>query len=259
MGLFNLFKKKKSENRSSSADTILGFILFNSKQIDWDAFNTNLEKDWDIKISEKPTASGQLVFEVNGMMVACGFVETTVPSNEAENNAKNNFLWKEAVQVTGTHKAHAILSIMNGTNAIERSLLFTKVACSLLKLNNAIGIYQNPTVMPSKFYIDVATDIKEGHLPILDWIYFGVYPDGDRFSGYTVGLNKFGKDEIEVIKTKESPNDLYGFLVDIAVYIIKMDVTLKHGETIGFTEEQKLIITRSKGVAVEKESLKIEF
>jgi len=126
MGLFNLFNNKKSETRSSSADTLVGFILFISKQIDWDAFNTNLDKDWEIKISEKPTASGQLVFEFDEMMVACGFVETTVPNNEAEDIAKNNFQWKEAVQVTGTHKAHVILSVMRGTNAIERNLFLQK-------------------------------------------------------------------------------------------------------------------------------------
>jgi len=254
-----LFKKKKTERKSTSENVILGFILFNSIQIDWDAFYSNLEKDWNIKVSEKQSKDGVSVFEVSGMNVACAFFDVPVPQNEAENNARSNFLWKEAVEVTSTHKAHALLSVMNGSNAIERNLLFTKVACSLLKLNNAIGIYQNPTVMPSEFYIRVAEDIKEGNLPILNWIYFGIYSNGDRISGYTVGLNKFGKDEIEVIKTKERPSDLYNFLVSVASYVIERDAILKHGETIGFSEEQKLRITRSKGVAVEGESLKIEF
>lgn len=253
------FNKKKTENKSPSSDVLLGFVLFNSIKLDWDAFISNLEKDWDIKISESARGEGQLVLVVNDMMVVCSFIESVVPNNEAENNAKNNFLWREAVQVTSTHKSHAILSVMNGTNPIEKNLLFTKAACSLLKLDNAIGIYLKPTVIPSKFYIAAAEDIKQGHLPILNWIYFGIYPDGGRVSGYTVGLNKFGKDEIEVIKSKESPMDLYNFLISVASYIIEGDVTLKHGETIGFSQEQKLKITRSKGIAVEGESLKIEF
>lgn len=256
MGLLN---KKKTENKSPSTNALLGFVLFNSTNIDLDAFISNLEKDWDIKISETVREEGYLVFDVNDMMVVCCFIETVVPNNEAENNARNNFLWPEAVQVTSTHKAHAMLSVMNDTNAIEKNLLFTKVASSLSKLDNAIGIYQHPTVIPSKVYISVAEDIKEGHLPILNWVYFGIYPDGDRVSGYTVGLNKFGKDEIEVIKSKENPKDLYSFLISVSAYIIEGDVTLKHGETIGFSQEQKLRITRSKGVAVEGESLKIDF
>jgi len=51
------------------------------------------------------------------------------------------------------------------------------------------------------------------------------------------------------------PDEIYGFLIDIAYYVITTNVTLKHGETIGFTEEQKLKIIRSKGIAVEKGSI----
>lgn len=50
-----------------------------------------------------------------------------------------------------------------------------------------------------------------------------------------------------------------GELWDIANYVITEDVVLRDGETIGFSEEQKLPITRSKGVAVEGDSLKIKF
>ncbi|HOP99917.1 MAG TPA: DUF4261 domain-containing protein [Acetivibrio clariflavus] len=253
------FKKKENESKSSTGNMVCGFILFNSIEVDWEAFYANLEKDWNIKLSEKQSKDSVFAFEVDGMSIACTFIDLPIPHNEAENNARNNFLWKEAMEVTSTHKAHAILAVMNGSDAIERNLLFTKIACSLLKLDNAIGIYQSPTVIPSKFYIDVAEDIKQGYLPILNWIYFGIYPDGDRVSGYTVGLNKFGKDEIEVIKTKESPKDLYNFLVCVASYVVEGDVTLKHGETIGFSQEQKLKIIRSKGIAVEGESIKIEF
>ena len=258
MGILNIFNKKKEKN-SNVTDIRLGFVLLDSKDIDWNMFIKNLANDWSICISEKPTENGQLVFEVDGMMVACGFVETVIPNDEAVNNAKNNFLWKEAVQVTKLHKAHIMLTIMHGDSAINKSLIFTKIASSLLKLNNAIALYQWPTVYQPDFYIKTAEDINEGALPILDWVYFGVYPDGDKFSGYTVGLDYFGKDEIEVIKSKESPDELYVFLIDIADYIITTNVTLKHGETIGFTEEQKLKIIRSKGIAVEKESIKIGF
>ncbi|MCI8688454.1 MAG: DUF4261 domain-containing protein, partial [Lawsonibacter sp.] len=40
---------------------------------------------------------------------------------------------------------------------------------------------------------------------------------------------------------------------------IEEDVTLQDGETLGYTAEQKLHITRSEGVNVEGMSLKIGF
>ncbi len=41
--------------------------------------------------------------------------------------------------------------------------------------------------------------------------------------------------------------DLRGFVLDIASYVLEQDVTLRDGETIGFSEGQKLPITRSAG------------
>ena len=77
--------------------------------------------------------------------------------------------------------------------------------------------------------------------------------------GYTEGLTAFGKDEIEVLNTQAQPGELRGFLGDIAYYLITEDVTLRDGETIGFSEDQRLPITRSAGAAVDGMSLKIGF
>ena len=203
--------------------------------------------------------NGPLVFEADGMLVACGFVDVPVPDGEAEENAKTNLMWKDAVKVTSTHQAHVLIYVLNATDAIKRSLLHTKVTCSFLKMENAIGVYQNSTVLSPEFYIEGASSITKGYLPILNWVHFGLYPDKDGVSGYTVGLNKFGKDEIEVIMTKKAPIDLYDLMVSIAGYVIENDVTLRDGETIGFSPAQRLKITRSEGVAVEGQSLKIAF
>ncbi|MNI86428.1 hypothetical protein D3C73_1435240 [compost metagenome] len=78
-------------------------------------------------------------------------------------------------------------------------------------------------------------------------------------NGYTNGLKPFGKEEIEIVDSQADPADLREFLIDISNYVIQYNVTLRHGETIGFSEEQKLTITRSEGVYVDGESLKIGF
>ena len=48
-------------------------------------------------------------------------------------------------------------------------------------------------------------------------------------------------------------------MLEIAYYVIGSDGTLREGETLGVSEEQKLPITRSKGVSVEGMTLKIEY
>ena len=52
-------------------------------------------------------------------------------------------------------------------------------------------------------------------------------------------------------------SDLQGFMFEIACYVIGSGVTLRDGETIGFSEEQKLPIARTEGISVEGMSLKI--
>ena len=74
-----------------------------------------------------------------------------------------------------------------------------------------------------------------------------------------MGLNSFGKDEIEVLDAPATPKEMNEFLMDLAAYVLEEDVILRDGETIGFSAEQKLPIKRSKGVSVEGMSLKIEY
>ncbi|WMT41316.1 DUF4261 domain-containing protein [Paenibacillus sp. D2_2] len=72
-------------------------------------------------------------------------------------------------------------------------------------------------------------------------------------------MRAFGKSEIEIIDSQATPGDLRDFLIDISDYVVTNNVTLRDGETIGFSEEQKLAITRSEGVYVEGDTLKIKF
>ena len=68
-----------------------------------------------------------------------------------------------------------------------------------------------------------------------------------------------GKEEMEVYAANADLNDVRDFLLDIVTYVLDCDVTLNDGETIGFSEEQKLRITLSDAVALDGKSLKLEY
>lgn len=252
-----LFNKKSA--KPDSQQLRLGFVLLNTKQVNWDGFIRNLQNDWSIAVDDTEKNKDILIFKYDGMTVTCVFVDVPVPNDEAVENAKNNYLWRDAVQVSKAHTAQIVLTVLDGDSSVARSLLYTKAAASLLKLDNATAIYQYPTVISRELYLQAAQDIKDGALPVLVWVYFGIYPDGNRFSGYTFGLDYFDMDEIEILKSKEPPDEIYHLLVKISMYVLENNVMLKHGETLGFSSEQKLKITRSKGISVDKESLKIAF
>ena len=96
--------------------------------------------------------------------------------------------------------------------------------------------------------------------PIENIVYIGLYGDeNNTVSGYTYGLEQFGKKELEIIKSLEEAEEVYNFLASISDYIITSDVVLNHGETIGFSEEQKIQISVSEGIAVDGETIKLGF
>ncbi len=235
----------------------LGFVLLKNAKMDWDAFFGNMQADWGIALEARPKDDNTLVFDWEDMMVAVSFIPAPIP--EAVESAGNNVFWEGGVDLVQQHEAHIIVAVMRAGDALTQSVMYSMVASSLLKQEAAIGIYQIPTVLPADYFVMVADSIREDVLPVPTWIYFGIYPDGEDFSGYTYGMTYFGLDEIEVIRTKGEPADLYDFLMDVAYYVIDNEVVLNDGETLGFSDGQKLLLTRSAGVAVEGESIKIGF
>ena len=62
-----------------------------------------------------------------------------------------------------------------------------------------------------------------------------------------------------MLDTQAEPGDLHSFLLDLAGYVLGGDVTLHDGETIGYTEDQDLPVTRSAGVWHSGMTLKIPY
>lgn len=237
---------------------INGFILLKNTECNFDEIKNNLKNDWNIEVSEKDIKNDSMVFDIEKNTIAFSFIPAPVPNGEAEENASHNYLWADGVEKTSEHKAQIITAVM-GEDPYKASELFNKIVSSGLKLPNAIGIYKYPTVISSEEYIEIADYLKENELPLANMIYIGLYNTDDGMCGYTEGLTFFDKKEIEVLNTSLEPFDLYNFIYDVAYYVLSNNIELKDGETIGFTAEQKLPITISKGVSLEGETIKIAY
>lgn len=236
---------------------IAGFVLYKNTEFDWDKFLTQLKDDWGI-VPNGEREEKALVFEEDGMTVALSFMETPVPNSEAEQAANYNILWAEGSKAVAEHKTHMMLAVINKIDAVEQALLFAKVACSLLKMEGAIGIYKDPTVYEKKFYIDFAETIKDKETPMPILIYVGLYKSPTGFCAFTSGLRFFGFEEMEIIDSNKDPDPIVSFLLSVSEYVVTENVELKDGETIGFTEEQKIPIEVSQGVSVRGNSIKLK-
>ncbi|MFR3251399.1 MAG: DUF4261 domain-containing protein [Eisenbergiella sp.] len=102
--------------------------------------------------------------------------------------------------------------------------------------------------------------MRDGELPIYNWIWFGLYRSEGRMNAYTYGMEVFGKKEMEVLGAEAEPGELRDFLTGIAGYVLEGDVELQDGETIGFSADDIHTITCSEGAALpEQTTLKISY
>lgn len=235
-------------------------VLLSQNEWDKKRLINDCRTDWNIELSDGDNDDA-LVATIGDMTLVMAIMPAPVPNEEAEYYASANYMWEGAVEAARLHKAHILVSVLGkGADLVERGKLFTKVVSSCLKQEYAIAVYTDGVVFQPIFYREVASLMQqdEDALPVLDWVWFGVHRTNDYAGIYTFGMRKFGKEEMEVYADADL-NDIRDFLLDIVTYILDCDVTLKDGETIGFSEEQKLGITLSDGIALEGKSLKLEY
>ncbi len=244
--------------------TFLAFVLLEQPEWDAEEFKRTLRDDWGIPCMTEEKDSGEggstLVFEAEGFLTAVSLYPFPVPKGEAEQNAGRNYLWSEAEETTRRHRGQILVSTMARDGDVgQAARLQVKLVCAACGQDGVLGIYANGTVYQPEFYLEAAQMMEDGSLPLLNLVWPGLYRREGGLCAYTEGLRAFGKDELEVLDTRAEPEDLRGFVLDIASYVLEQDVTLRDGETIGFSEGQKLPITRSAGIWHDGMTLKIGY
>lgn len=283
MGLFGFGKVKtnakakqemKSEAGGGTGETegksggFVGFVLLSEPEWDRDQMVRDFMEDWNIDISDSNEDGAReeyrdiIMTEQGDMRLAISFISAPVPEGEAEHYAAANYMWSEAVETVRGHKAQLLVAVLGGrTDLLEQGRLFVKAAAVCLKQRYASAIYTDGAVFEPGFYRECALMMKEGSLPILNLVWFGLYRSETQAGIYTYGMKKLGKDEMEIYVDihRANLNEIRNFTADIVNYVLEYDVTLRDGETIGFSAEQKLPITRSRGIALDGNTLKIGY
>lgn len=259
-------RRRAQEQPSGPVDkkgVFLGFVLLEKARWDKARLIADLKADWDIDVPEEDRGGKDdaLVFEMGDMIGAASLMPGPIPGDEAQACAENNYLWPEAVDAAKAHAAHIMVTVVGKeTDAAARGRLFVKLAAACCGQPGVLGVYASGVVFEPAFYAGMAEVMKEGELPLNNWIWFGLYRREGGVCGYTYGMDVFGKEELEVLDADAEPSEVREFLVNLAGYLLASDVTLKDGETIGFSAEDKHRITRSPGVALpEQSTLKVSF
>jgi tetratricopeptide (TPR) repeat protein len=240
-----------------------GFVLLSKGKWDKQQFIRDMKDKWDITVDEYDASEEKddnaLVFEVGDILAAVSLADHPIPGGEAEANAENNYMWKDAVKAAREHRAHIMVAVLGKEeDLLEKGKLYTKLVAACCRQKYATGVYTSGVVFEPRFYEGFADMMKDDDLPIFNWIWFGLYQNENGMNGYTYGMDVFGKDEMEVLGTNAEPGDLRDFLASVASYVLENDVDLHDGETIGFTKDDKHTFTRSPGVSLPEDQMTLK-
>ena len=253
-------RKKKWDEADEQNAVRVGSVLLKDTEIDFDALSDALIQAFDVTDENCTRDAQTLVFSLESNMISVALMDTPVPDGEAEFYAEGNFLWREAVETTKQHQAHLLVAVLNReANAIEAACFFTDTVNLCSMETKALGIYTTGTVYEPSFYNEWAGKLRNGEMPLPLWVYVGLVRDENGLSGYTYGLTLFGRLELEIIGTSRSHEELYNFLYGVCEGILSEGMYFHDGETLSFTADQRLTITKSKAVYVEGDSFKIEY
>ncbi len=256
----NLTEEASGKRRGSFVSS----VLLDAAEFDMARFARDLREDWQIDAGEEVGRGEPLAFDLEGgMLAAISLVPSPIPGDGVVEDVKANFRWPGAAAAVQAHRARLMISVIpHGPPLTEAGIVLVKLSATALSQPHAVGIHTLGTVLAPEFYVKSAQGyLEEDLFPVLNLVFFGLYSNdgGKTACGYTSGMRAFGKEELEIIDSARPADELVKLLIPMASYVIEEDVTLRDGETVGFTEEQKLPLVLSAGCAIDGLTLKIGF
>lgn len=211
--------------------------------------------------------------DTTGFVLSVG---APVPDGEAEANAANNPFWPEAAAAVARHRAHLIVSVSDrgaddaaeptgagpdsGGRHTRTYAAFARIVAALLGHEAAIGVYlgDQGIVYEPSFYADAVSGAGDGLPWEVAWFAWAAWESEGVSCGSTRGLRVFGHEELEVRGSTAAPNVVMDLLANVASYVVESGAVLMPGETLGYTDDQKLTITAVEGSFSEGHALRID-
>lgn len=189
---------------------------------------------------------GTMSFRIAGSHVVIAAIPMPLPAPELEAAIQRSWLWPEARSATAGHKAHVIVTVLDGDlDPVPRATLLTRVIAALARVGDVAAVYWGSAsllIEPADFVERATSSLSEGGLPLPLWVNVLLSTEKRRTTASTRGLEALGHREFEVVDSKVDPEGLFEFLGGVISYVTENGPVLKHGETIGLSAKHKVKI-----------------
>lgn len=107
---------------------------------------------------------------------------------------------------------------------------------------SAIYVGASLLVREGQAYIADIEQADRDNPPVFSWLGFNRVAEEQGHFAYTTGLREFGLLDLEVRHSPLQWDGLIEFLANIAQYAIANNVQIGDGETVGLSDEQRLLV-----------------
>jgi hypothetical protein len=251
MSFFDRFRRNKGKKKSRVDENIprICFVLCESTEAGnaknaAKAVNKVFGKGYSVDCSDPN------IFVVQKEDTTIGFLAhmpAPVPGEDAQNNADGNFLWPDGKQEACKHQSHVIVTTFGGEelSAVDSAIELTKLALVALDAFDGLGVYWGGAYVCNSrsTFESFSEGISSENLPIPIWLRFQFIGVSDQEIGiYTLGMQQFNLMEIEVDKCKLDAVELFEFVSNIALYLIKSGPVIADGNTVGGDENEQILV-----------------
>lgn len=233
---------------------IVGFVLLAEPLTNLAGLRAMLEGTLGLEVEAEEDSPNilQIFSEDGGAFLSV--IDASLPGPEVGVAARRNYFWPDAADEVAAHTAHILITVIGPPGeqvtrekTLAKMQLFTNVAAATMGTDSAVGVYlpAQEVVHEAAPYRELALQARRDEvLPAPLIVHLMAAPqEGGGATGYTRGLQVFGHDDLQVLGSKHSPEEVYRLLANVALYVISADVTLRPEETLGYTEDMRLPIT----------------
>lgn len=172
-----------------------------------------------------------------------------VPWKDLESLAQAAWHWKGADAALRAHRAHLIVTFLNGpSDSLDANLLLTRIIAAILDVQQAVGVlWGGPAISSRDMFREVGKDAsRTGPLPVLCWISFNLIKQGQgHFAIVTQGLERFGQQELQLLGDS-STQGAVEWSLDLVTYLLKKGPIVKPGQTFGRTADEKFLVSSDR-------------
>lgn len=255
-----LTEEHTDDEQRNFTGSFCGFVLLKESFYDFAALAKRLETQLHIShltMGEGDMPIQDLMLDIPGALVTISLMGEPIPDEEAA-MASKRALWNGAENAAKQHKAHLMIAVLPDTmGAREAGRLYCNIISAALEDGNGLAVYSSGTMMEPVEFQKNTMETADGGLPMDNLLYIGTYAGPEGTCGYTVGMDAFGKDELELLNSGEPAETVRLVLEQCAKAMLEQDAEAKWYYTFelnGSTWEGR----RKDAIMVEGHSIQLQ-